>query len=67
MDPNATLATLVAVLESGDYARANELRRDLAEWLDKGGFQPDWNKGFAAYAALLWKCTRLSAPNRKPL
>ena len=62
MDPNANLAAQERILT--EYAntcgpvpdatrRLRELREALVDWLDRGGFQPDWR----AYpqAAKYWR------------
>jgi len=40
MDPNANLAEQA---ECTDSARLRELRQALLEWLQRGGFEPDWD------------------------
>ncbi len=59
MDPNANLAEQEQLLsdiqgadtdeERRDFAaELHVLRRDLREWLARGGFEPDWSKHPAA-------------------
>ena len=47
MDPNANLSEQGRLLSrqpiDGRY-RLRELRIALAEWIRKGGFEPDWSK-----------------------
>ena len=55
MDPNATLTQIIADINDGEYAEANELADALCDWFDNGGFRPsDDNKKayLAAIAAL---------------
>jgi len=45
MDPNETLKMIDEFLKArqvGDCV--DEWCRDLLEWLNKGGFEPDWDK-----------------------
>lgn len=44
MDPNACLVLIAAALEEGNYVAAAEHAEDLAAWLEKGGFAPDWER-----------------------
>lgn len=44
MDPNVTLKLLSEALQSGDKARVEELTEALAQWLHKGGFEPEWDQ-----------------------
>lgn len=56
MDPNATVTQIADALREGDMDRANELREALSEWLDTGGFDPDWTSADAIYMQdHLWK------------
>jgi len=41
MDPLATLAWLLESLADGDSFAAEQAAGDLAEWLNRGGFEPD--------------------------
>lgn len=41
MDPTATLAELLDALIANDRHTAAGAARDLADWLDRGGFLPD--------------------------
>lgn len=46
MDPNANLkeqGELIGKKKYADKARLQELREALAEWLNRGGFAPDWS------------------------
>lgn len=40
MDPNATLADLLAALAAGEHDRAHESAIHLQRWLKQGGFPP---------------------------
>lgn len=40
MDPNATLKE---IQESSDIREKNQHCENLANWLDKGGFAPQWD------------------------
>lgn len=40
MDPNTTLRDILSSLAEGDGTEAAERLRDLADWLDSGGFCP---------------------------
>lgn len=45
MDPNANLQEQERILTTGgDRARLRELRVALGEWLEGGGFAPDWSQ-----------------------
>lgn len=44
MDPNECYARFCAALHKGELSEANEAHADLTEWLDNGGFDPDWSK-----------------------
>lgn len=46
MDPNACLDLIAFYLRyADDYgADLDETCQDLFDWLDKGGFEPDWSK-----------------------
>lgn len=47
MDPNANLAeqsTLLTAEARSDKRRRSELREALLNWLNAGGFAPDWSK-----------------------
>ena len=48
MDPNACLQLIEEALKDGKNPYQN--RVDLLEWLDKGGFEPDWIKFPLAFA-----------------
>ena len=45
MDPNATLKSLELELASNTFDRLakDDCVADLAAWLDRGGFAPDWS------------------------
>jgi len=43
MDPNATLQFIDDALNDYDHKEARYLVAELAEWLRRGGFEPDWN------------------------
>jgi hypothetical protein len=43
MDPNVCLQNFVTAYEDGDLDAAKEYHQNLASWLAKGGFEPDWN------------------------
>jgi len=57
MDPNATLEILEnnrSLAEADSAARIGAVR-DLARWLNRGGFEPEWKKypsGTAYFAAV---------------
>lgn len=44
LDPNATLDTLVEALTAHDWSAAKRVASDLATWLERGGFAPDWSR-----------------------
>jgi hypothetical protein len=44
MDPNATLMEIESALIEGDKETAAERCDDLNDWLNRGGFEPSWNK-----------------------
>jgi len=47
MDPNANLReqeSLQAISSADDIQRRAELRRALTEWLERGGFKPNWRE-----------------------
>lgn len=43
MDPNQTLSDIEDTLLDHEMEMAKLHAKDLMEWLDGGGFQPDWN------------------------
>jgi hypothetical protein len=43
MDPNVCLQNFVDAYENGQLEDAAEHYKNLAAWLSKGGFEPDWN------------------------
>jgi hypothetical protein len=42
MDPDAALARYWSAIEDGDIAEAREAKGDLMNWIERGGFEPDW-------------------------
>lgn len=42
MDPNATLALIAAAIGIEDYTAADAACADLYEWIESGGFLPDF-------------------------
>ena len=45
MDPNATLLRIDAFLTAGKSGECvDEWVSDLWNWIDQGGFQPDWDR-----------------------
>lgn len=42
MDPNATLALIYDAWKSKDWDTVSNLWDDLLDWLEKGGFEPNW-------------------------
>lgn len=44
MDPNANLKEQAGIISYGSIkdTRLRELREALAEWLERGGFKPEW-------------------------
>jgi hypothetical protein len=42
MDPNATLAEIYAAWKDSDFDTVSELWDNLLEWLEHGGFEPNW-------------------------
>jgi hypothetical protein len=51
MDPNATLQRMFDAIRDGEWRAAEEAARELATWLDSGGFAPNWS----AYTQELWR------------
>lgn len=45
MDPSACFARYLASLVSLDREEALDAAHDLAGWLSRGGFAPDWTSG----------------------
>jgi hypothetical protein len=43
MDPTACLDLILSHLREGEPVEAAESARDLLDWLEKGGFPPDFN------------------------
>jgi hypothetical protein len=43
MDPTATVDLILNHLCDGEPVEAAESARDLLDWLEKGGFPPDFN------------------------
>lgn len=59
MDPNECLKMIDEFLrarESGD--EVDQWCRNLMEWLDKGGFEPDWDK--YDLGTSYFKCRRIA-------
>jgi hypothetical protein len=47
MDPNACLAEIARLFDSGsDDERLHELCDALKSWIQRGGFEPDWSKHY---------------------
>ena len=40
MDPHATLERAMSAMRRNDAAEASAALRDLADWIDKGGYMP---------------------------
>lgn len=51
MDPNACLERLIAAMGIADHDEAKAAARDLAQWMDRGGFTP--TPGAAQWSRLL--------------
>lgn len=63
MDPDATISQLADALREDRLEDAEELREALAEWLERGGFQPDWTTPDASYVmGTLWRVNLLENP-----
>lgn len=43
MDPDAALRRYWSAVARGDSLEARDAKRDLKEWLSRGGFQPNWS------------------------
>jgi hypothetical protein len=43
MDPNACWERWVYAAADRDYEEAKEAYNALRAWLERGGFEPDWN------------------------
>lgn len=57
MDPNFTLQMIDDYLRmDGDREGAREYAGYLKEWIDDGGFEPDWTRYPLAYAYYLHRC-----------
>lgn len=44
MDPNVTLQWINDFLGNNDIESAENSVEDLADWIEKGGFLPDWDR-----------------------
>ena len=44
MDPTKTFELFLKALLDGHWQDAEEHYANLKEWLDKGGFEPNWNE-----------------------
>lgn len=44
MDPNALARQIEQALAAGAVFEAFSLMTDLAEWIGRGGFAPDWHE-----------------------
>ena len=42
MDPNATLQAFLTAINENDALGAQESADNLAAWLGRGGFEPNW-------------------------
>lgn len=42
MDPNTCYSEYIFAMNTGNVSTAKEKRRELLEWLSRGGFEPDW-------------------------
>lgn len=49
MDPQETLRQLADALKANDWETAADLRDILREWLDRGGFGPNWSTPEGSY------------------
>ena len=57
MDPDFTLQELDRCLrDEGDAEGAREYCGYLREWIEQGGFEPDWSKYPRAYVYYLHRC-----------
>jgi len=54
MDPNAALERLIRLCGEGRWAEAVDQHRALAEWLYKGGFEPEEMKDSETVRNLFW-------------
>jgi len=48
MDPNETLRLWHRALEAGERDEALDHATDLANWMNNGGFEPDWTEELKA-------------------
>lgn len=44
MDPNATLTAIRVAIELRVLMEAHHYRTILVQWLERGGFHPDWGR-----------------------
>jgi len=44
MDPDATARLIAEALRRHDHESARSAAKDLREWLERGGFEPRWQK-----------------------
>lgn len=44
MDPDACLSELLSGLLDDCSGDTHDKRRELRDWIRKGGFEPDWSK-----------------------
>jgi len=49
MDPNATLADIAYCIKNQEWDDAAHLCEQLHDWLESGGFEPDWSSEPKAY------------------
>jgi len=42
MDPDAALTRYWEAVDAGDIAEARDAKSDLMDWIERGGFEPDW-------------------------
>jgi len=64
VDPNACLKKIDDFLharKSGD--EVDQWCRDLMDWLDKGGFEPDWDK--YEWGTSYFKCRQIDEAREK--
>jgi hypothetical protein len=45
MDPKVTLELFVDAILYGRHNEAKEHYWNLKNWIDRGGFEPDWHEG----------------------
>lgn len=66
MDPNVCLKRIADAIQDGEYEDADDFCDELYEWIDKQGFQPEWDSYPEAAAYYREYTTEAYLPEYRP-